>query len=279
MGTRVKPARRRAAGPWLLSLFVAVVALAMAAPLAWMLLGSVRTDTEIIAAPFAWPAVWHWEQWRTAWVEGNLGQYGWNSLAVTALTVAGVVLLGAAAAYPLARSEIATPRVLGLYLLGLIVPSQAAVVPMFLVLRALRLLDTWWALVLPYVAWNLPFAVLVYYGFFRSQSREAEEAARLDGCSVLALFARVALPLAAPATGVVAVITALGSWNEFLFALLFVHSDSAKTLPLGLLAFNSAHLSDYGLTFAALSVMSLPLLLLYAAVQRTLIEGSAAVAG
>lgn len=278
MGARVhRLSSKTALRGWLVA-SIALVALAMAAPLAWMLLGSVRTDAEILAAPFAWPERWHWDQWGRAWTEGNLGQYGWNSLAITLLTVAGVVLLGAAAAYPLARSEAASPRLLGGYLLGLIVPSQAAVVPMFLVLRALHLLDTWWALVLPYVAWNLPFAVLVYYGFFRSQSLEPEEAARLDGCGVLALFTRVALPLAAPATGVVAVITALASWNEFLFALLFVHSDSAKTLPLGLLAFNSAHLSDYGLTFAALTIMSLPLLLLYAAAQRTLIEGSSVLA-
>lgn len=279
MALNAEPRRRITAGQFLLLALVAAVAVAMAAPLVWMLLGSVRTDGEIIAAPFAWPAVWHWDQWQRAWSEGNLGQYGWNSLGITLLTVAGVVLFGAGAAYPLARSEAASPRLLGFYLLGLIVPSQAAVVPMFLLLRTLHLLDTWWALVLPYVAWNLPFAVLVYYGFFRSQSREPEEAARMDGCGVLTLFTRVALPLAAPATGVVSVITALGSWNEFLFALLFVHSDSAKTLPLGLLAFSSAHLSDYGLTFAALSLMSLPLLLLYTAVQRTLIEGSAAVTG
>ena len=85
--------------------------------------------------------------------------------------------------------------------------------------------------------------------------------------------------LARPAVGVVAVITALGTWNEFLFALLFVHSDAAKTLPLGLLAFSGSHSTDYGLTFAALSIMSLPLLLGYAFVQRTLIEGSAATLG
>jgi len=278
MGVRARHKGRSTLGKAVLVFTIAGVALAMAAPLVWMLLGSVRTDSEIITAPFAWPAVWHWDQWQRAWNDGNLGQYGWNSLAVTLLTVAGVVLFGAGAAYPLARCELATPRLLAVYLLGLIVPSQAAVVPMFLLLRTLHLLDTWWALVLPYIAWNLPFAVLVYYGFFRSQSREPEEAARLDGCEVLTLFTRVALPLAAPATGVVAVITALGTWNEFLFALLFVHSDSAKTLPLGLLAFSSAHMSDYGLTFAALALMSLPLLLLYVLVQRTLIEGSAAVA-
>jgi raffinose/stachyose/melibiose transport system permease protein len=278
MGEQIRRRGRSPAGQLALLTMIAAVAVAMAAPLVWMLLGSVRTDAEIIAAPFAWPGVWHWDQWQRAWNEGNLGQYGWNSLAVTLLTVAGVVLFGAGAAYPLARSQAATPRLLGFYLLGLIVPSQAAVVPMFLLLRTIHLLDTWWALVLPYVAWNLPFAVLVYYGFFRSQSREPEEAARMDGCGILALFVRIALPLAAPATGVVAVITALGTWNEFLFALLFVHSDSAKTLPLGLLAFSSAHMSDYGLTFAALALMSLPLLLLYALVQRTLIEGSAAVA-
>lgn len=253
----------------------AVVALLMSAPLAWMLLCSVRTDTEILRSPFGWPAVWRWDQWSRAWTEGNLAQYGWNSLAITLLTVAGVIVLGAAAAYALARGGRNQSRLLGLYLLGLIVPSQAAIVPLFLLLRVLHLLDTWWALVLPYMAWNLPLAVFVYYSFFRAQTLEPEEAARLDGCGPLTVFWRVALPVAGPATGVVAVITALSSWNEFLFALLFVHSDGAKTLPLGLMAFSSAHTTDYGLTFAALSLMSLPLLLLYAFVQRTLIEGSA----
>jgi raffinose/stachyose/melibiose transport system permease protein len=165
------------------------------------------------------------------------------------------------------------------YLPGLIVPAQAAAVPTLLLLRGLGLLDTWWALVLPYTAWSLPLAVYVFYGFFRSQSTEPEDAALLDGCGPALLFRRIALPLARPAVGVVAVITALGTWNEFLFALLFVHSDGAKTLPLALQAFSSAHTTDHGLSFAALAIISLPLLVAYAFVQRTVIEGSAGVIG
>ncbi len=263
----------------LLLALVAAVSLAMVAPLVWMLLGSVRRDAEILAAPFGWPREWRWEQWAEAWREGNLGRYGWNSLVVTALSVTGTVLLGSAAAYSLARRSGGPPRALLLYLLGLVVPAQAAVVPTFLLLRTLRLLDTWWALVLPYIAWNLPLAVFVFYGFFRSQSAEPEEAARLDGCDPVRLFRSVALPLARPAVGVVAVVTALATWNEFLFALLFVSSEGVKTLPLGLLAFSSAHSTDHGLTFAALSLISLPLLVAYVFVQRTLIEGSAAAVG
>jgi raffinose/stachyose/melibiose transport system permease protein len=258
---------------------VALVSLGMVAPLAWMLLGSVRREGEILARPFGWPQGWHWEQWATAWREGNLGRYGWNSIGITLLSLAGTVLLGAAAAYALARRPGGASGPLLLYLLGLVVPAQAAVVPLFLLLRTLRLLDTWWALVLPYTAWNLPLAVFVFAGFFRAQSTEPEDAARLDGCDPLRLFTRVALPLAAPAAGVVAVITALSTWNEFLFALLFVSSDAAKTLPLGLLNFSSAHSTDHGLTFAALAMISLPLLLAYLFVQRTLIEGSAGALG
>jgi raffinose/stachyose/melibiose transport system permease protein len=194
---------------------------------------------------------------------------------VTTLTVALTVLLGASAAFAAVRGGEAHARLLPLYLVGLVVPAQAAVVPLFLLLRTLRLLDTWSALVLPYVAWNLPVAVFMFYGFFRSQPVEPEEAARLDGCGPGKVFWSVALPLASPAVGVVSVVTALSTWNEFLFALLFVSSEDVKTLPLGLLAFSTAHTTDYGLTFAALALMSLPLLVAYAFVQRTLIEGSA----
>jgi ABC-type glycerol-3-phosphate transport system permease component len=278
MGARVHRPRFDA-GRLALLAGVSGTALLMSLPLVWMLLGSLRTDTEILRAPFAWPERWRWDQWQRAWTEGNLAQYGWNSLWITTAAVVLVVALGAGAAYGLARGRTPRPRLLGFYLLGMIVPAQAAVVPTFLLLRTLHLLDTGWALVLPYAAWNLPFAVLVYYGFFRSQSREPEEAGRLDGCGPALLFWKVAFPLAAPATGVVVVSTALSTWNEFLFALLFVHSDSAKTLPLGLLAFTSAHTTDYGLTFAALALISAPLLLLFVFIQRTLIEGTAAVTG
>ena len=251
----------------------------MAAPLVWMLLGSVRSDSEILTSPFSLPQTWRWDQWGRAWTEGNLGLYGWNSLRITTLTVLGVVVLGAMAAYGLARNGTRGDRGLLWYLPGLVAPAQAAVVPTFLLLRVLRLLDTEWALTLPYIAWNLPLAVYVFYGFFRTQSSEPEEAARLDGCGPLAVFWRIAFPLARPAAGVVAILTVLAAWNEFLFALLFVHGDHAKVLPLALLAFSSAHTTDYGLTFAALSLMSLPLLVAYAFVQKTLIEGSAAVTG
>ncbi len=269
-------ARRLPPGQLLLLLAVALVSLAMAAPLVWMLLGSVRTNEELLRAPFDWPAEPHWRQWAQAWEAGRLDRAAWNSMAVTVLSVSATVLLGAAAAFPPARSNRGGP-ILGLYLIGLIVPAQAAAVPTFLLLRSLRLLDTWWALILPYTAWGLPLAVFLFYGFFRSQSREPEEAALLDGCSMVRVFWCVTFPIARPAAGVVALLTALGTWNEFLFALLFIHSDEVKTVPPALLAFSSAHTTDYGLTLAALCIVSLPLLAAYLFMQRALIQGSAEV--
>jgi raffinose/stachyose/melibiose transport system permease protein len=256
---------------------VALLSLAMALPLAWMLLGSLRTNAEILAAPFGLPAKWQWSQWARAWTEGGLAQAGLNSVLVTSATVLLTIFLGAAAAYPLARGR--GPRIGPLYLLGLVVPAQAAVVPTFILLRTLHMLDTAWALILPGTAWSLPLAVYLFVGFFRGQPRDAEEAAVLDGCDGPALFWRIALPIARPAAGVVAVITALGTWNDFLFPLLFVHSESARTLPLAMLNFSSQHTTDYGLTFAGLTMMSLPLLIAYAFVQRTMIDASAGVIG
>ncbi len=261
----------------LLLIPVGLVSAAMALPLIWMLLGSVRSNAEILAAPFGLPAQWRWDQWGEAWAEGGLGRAGLNSLVVTVSTVWLTVVLGAAAAYPLARG--AGPRLAPIYLLGLVVPAQAAVVPTFILLRMLHLLDTWWALILPGAAWSLPLSVYVFLGFFRGQPRDAEEAAMLDGCAGFQMFWRVALPIARPAAGVVAIITALGTWNDFLFPLLFVHGEDARTLPLAMLAFSSAHTTDYGLTFAGLAMMSLPLLIAYAFVQRSMIDASAGVLG
>jgi len=278
LGRHIRLMTRRFTRLFLLAA-IAAISIAMVAPLVWMLLGSVRTDDEILARPFGWPQSWRFGQWGEAWKEGNLGKHGWNSLGITTITVLATCLMGAAAAFSLARSGRATPTAMMLYLLGLVVPSQGAVVPIFLLLRTLHLLDTWWALILPYTAWALPLAVFVFYGFFRAQPPEPEDAARLDGCDPLRLFTHIALPAAMPAVGVVALITALGSWNEFLFALLFVRNDDSKTLPLGLLAFSTAHATNYGLTFAALAIISLPLLIGYVFVQRTLIEGSAASLG
>lgn len=261
--------------PGRVALFIgtAGISVLMALPLLWMLLCSLRSDSEILGAPFGLPEKWRWGQWAAAWTEGKLGIYAVNSVGITGLTLIGTLAFGAAAGYGLARSGRGV-RGLLIYLPGLVIPSQAAAVPTFLVLRTLGLLDTWWALVLPYTAWSLPLAVYVFYGFFSSQAVDAEEAARLDGCSILQLFWRIALPIGRPAAGVVAVITALGTWNEFLFALLFVHGDHAKTLPLALQAFSTAHTTDYGITFAALAIMSLPLLIGYAFVQRSVIDSS-----
>src|SRR5262249_32841407 len=183
----------------LLLVTVALVSLGMVAPLAWMLLGSVRREGEILARPFGWPQGWHWEQWATAWRGGNLGRYGWNSLGITLLSLAGTVLLGAAAAYALARRPGGASGPLLLYLLGLVVPAQAAVVPLFLLLRTLRLLDTWWALVLPYTAWNLPLAGFVFYGFFPAAASGPAGARRVGGCGPPRPLLRAGLPASAAA--------------------------------------------------------------------------------
>jgi raffinose/stachyose/melibiose transport system permease protein len=260
-----------------LTVAVACASLLMALPLAWMLLGSLRGSGEILAAPFALPERWRWDQWAEAWTTGGLGRAAINSLGITASVVALTVLLGAAAAYPLSRGL--GGRLAPLYLVGLVVPAQAVVAPTFILLRSLHLLDTWWALILPGTAWSLPLAVFVFLGFFRAQPRDAEEAAMLDGCTGAALFRRIAFPIARPAVGVVALVTGLASWNDFLFPLLFVHGEHARTLPLALLAFTTAHTTDYGLTFAGLAMTSLPLLVAYAFIQRRLVDASAGVLG
>lgn len=249
-------------------------------PMIWVVYSSFKEDSAILNSPLALPA---WaevdgESYDRAWREARLGEYFLNSAVVTSASVGLILLLGSMAAYALSRFHHPLGQVAyTLFLAGLMIPAQLAMVPLFFELRALGLLDSRLGLVLVYTANGLPFAVFILAGFFRGIPRTLYEAAVVDGCSEATAFWRVMLPLARPGLVTVAIFQFIGIWKEYFFAFMLVGggSGAAKTLPLGLanLAITAQYQSNYGLLFSGIVVVTVPILLIYVLLQGQLVRG------
>lgn len=250
-------------------------------PMVWVAYSSLKSDREIFTNAFALPAAdgLHPENYARARHGARFGEYFLNSALVTTASVALITLLGAMAAYALARFAHPLGRAaFWLFLAGLMIPAQLAAIPLFFELRGLGLLNSRTGLVLAYTANGLPFAVFVLAGFFRSIPRALHEAAVMDGCTEAGAFWRVMLPLARPGLVTVAIFQFIGVWKEYFFAFMLVGGDPAggtRTLPLGLanLAITAQYRSDHGSLFAGIVLVTLPILAIYVLLQKHLVKG------
>jgi ABC-type glycerol-3-phosphate transport system permease component len=253
-------------------------------PMAWVAWSSLKPDEAIFRNAFALPSPGSLDvgNYTRAWRVARLGDYFFNSVLVTGVSVALIVALGSMAAYALACFRHPAGRAAyGLFLAGLMIPAQLAIVPLFFELRAADLLNSRLGLILVYTANGLPFAVFILTGFFRSLPRSLYEAAVIDGCGEFTAFRRVLLPLAKPGLITVAIFQFIGVWKEYFYAFMLVGSDPAgraRTLPLGLanLSVTAQFRSDYGMLFAGLVIVTVPILVVYVALQRRIVQGVAA---
>jgi len=265
----------------LLVVALAAYALWVVFPMIWVAYSSLKADDTIFRDTFALPPAGdlRWDNYARAWGEARFGDYFLNSVVVTAVSVTLIVYLGALAAYALSRFRVrGGPVVFWLFLAGLMIPAQLAMVPLFFELRALGLLNSRMGLILVYTANGLPFAIFILAGFFRSLPRTLYEAAIIDGCGEFDAFRRVMLPLARPGLVTVAIFQFIGVWKEYFFAFMLIGGDidgAARTLPLGLanLAITAQYRSDYGMLFAGLVLVTLPILLVYVFLQKHLVKG------
>jgi ABC-type glycerol-3-phosphate transport system permease component len=250
-------------------------------PMAWVAYSSLKTDEAIFREAFALPPFddLQTDNYARAWNEAKFGDYFFNSVVVTLSSVTLIVLLGAMAAYALARFYHPLGKgVFWLFLAGLMIPVQLSIVPLFFELKALGLLNSRLGLILVYTANGLPFAIFILAGFFKSLPRSLYEAAVVDGCSEASAFWRVMLPLARPGLVTVAIFQFIGVWKEYFFAFMFTSGDagaSVRTLPLGLanLSITSQYRSDYGMLFAGLVIVTIPILIVFIALQKQLVKG------
>lgn len=211
-----------------------------------------------------------------AWVQGNLGNALGNSAVVTISSVALLIVFSSLAAYPLARITATWSKVaFATFMLGLLLPFQLALIPLYSTMRDLQLLGTVWALVLFYVGLQMPFSIFLYTSFLRALPIEYEEAAALDGAGAFGTFARVVFPLLRPITGTVAILNVITVWNDFLTPLLYLSGSGQQTVPVALFAFVGQYVSQWNLVFAGLIISIFPILLAYFLLQKTVIQGFA----
>jgi len=260
-------------GPLLQVVLLANAALVLA-PMLIMGLSAFKSTREIFQNPFGWPSVWRIENFTRVWVEARFALYFRNSVVVTVAAIVIILALGAMAGYALGRFRFSGNDLLYLYFLsGLMLPIRLGIIPLFILMRDLHLLDTLWSLILIYAASGLPSAVFILTGFFRTLPSDLDSAARIDGAGEWLIFRRVMLPLVRPALVIAAIYNLIPIWNDFFFPLVFIQSDRLKTLPLGMTTFFGQYYTDWALLFAGLTLAAVPVILLYVMLSQHFIRG------
>ncbi len=216
------------------------------------------------------------DNFSQAWDQGQLGGALANSALVTVVSVVIVLAVSSLAAYPLARVAARWSRgTFLLIMLGLLLPFQLAALPLYQTMRDLGLLGTPWALVLFYSGLQVPFTVFLYVGFLRALPRDFEDAALIDGCTPLQSFRYVVFPMLKPVTVTALVLNAVFVWNDFFTPLLYLSGSAQQTMPVAIAGFVGQYVSDWNLIFAALVISIVPILVVYFALQRSIINGFA----
>ncbi|UGQ24555.1 carbohydrate ABC transporter permease (plasmid) [Brucella anthropi] len=244
-------------------------------PLVWMALNGFKTNSEIFGEPFALPTGFTLDNYISAWNQG-IRNYIATSIIVTLVSAVCTVLVSAWTAYGLTRSKLpGKPFFVGLVLGGLMLSPTVAVIPLVRIMQKLGLYNTYWALIILYTAFRIPFTTFLIRAYMLGLPRDLDEAAVMDGASEGQIFWRVTLPLCKPILVSCAILHVLFAWNEYLFAMIFTSGADVQTLPVGLTSIMAKHGTNYAVVFAAMTLSALPILIVFFAAQRFFIRGLA----
>ena len=272
---KTKAPKRKLYGPGEVVWFVILIFLAVLIlyPMFWILMSSFKDYKSIYGDVWGLPEVWHFENYLTAWSKG-ISQYFTNSIIVTVGTIMGVTLIASFAAFGICQLAGRWGNILFVFCLGgLLLSPQVCLLPLFMLLKTLKLKNTLWAMLLPYIAFRLPVSIMMIRSFFVGISRELEEAATIDGASLLQIYRHIYLPLSKPILSTVVIMTAYYGWNEFLFATIFVDSSKLRTIPVGLMVFRDGLMTDWGVVMAGMVIACRPIMALVLMMQKNFIRG------
>ncbi|MFB6711654.1 MULTISPECIES: carbohydrate ABC transporter permease [unclassified Streptomyces] len=268
--------RRPHYGRYVLELVMIAVAVVFLFPVYALITLAMKDPRQISDSPLSLPSPPTFANFGHAWSSASLGPALLNSTIITVASLLLLVVLGSTGAYCLARRA----RGLGygvyiLFLLGIVLPFQLGMIPLYELVDDLGWLGTYQGMVFFYTGIQLPFTVFLYTGFIRALPQDYAQAALIDGCNHRQAFTRIVFPLLRPITGTVIILNAVFVWNDFFTPLLYLGGSGKETVPVGVFAFVGQYVSDYGLVFAGLVLAALPILVVFVLLQRYVIKGFA----
>jgi len=242
-------------------------------PIIWLVINSFKSNVELFTNSMGLPKTLRWANYERAWRFG-IARYMVNSVVVTAATTFLVALLSTMAAYALSRFRFRGQGVL-LYIVlgGLMLAPEVSLIPLFRILVVLRIYNTYFAMILPIMAFGIPFTTFLIRAYMLGLPKDFEEAAVIDGANALGIFRHVIVPLSRPIIASAALLQAMHVWNEFMFSLTFIESDRLKTLPIGIMAFSSTLDTNWPVVIAGLVMTAVPMIVLFLLTQRAFIRG------
>lgn len=267
---------KKKTSPWtvLIYVFFCIMSVIYIAPIAWVVISSLKTRKELIKAPFALPEVLQWENYSFAWTAGKLGVAMRNSVIVCVLTLLLTMIIGSMAAFAIGKMQWKLANASMTYILiGMMIPIHCVIIPLFVRFARIGLSDSLIGVIIPYVTFSLPVTIFIMTGFFRSIPNELFESACIDGCTIYKMFFSIALPLSRTGLFVTGLMTFVANWNELLMAMVFISDDMKKTLPVSLSKFVGPYQTNYAQMFAAIVIAIIPTIIVYCIFSNQIVDG------
>ena len=243
-------------------------------PVFFLFNSALRETNSFASNPFSLARDPYWENFSQVWSDGVFATYLKNSLIVTGGSLVVILVCALGAGFILGRYQFKGSTIIfGFILTGMLIPAKLAILPLFIQLKWMNLIDSHIGLILVYASGALPAAVFIMSGFFRSRPSDIDSAARIDGASEFQLLTRVLVPLVRPGMAIVAIYSAIPIWNDFFLPLVFLQSPENKTIMQGLTVFFGQYASQWGVLFAGLTLAALPLIVLYLILSEQFIKG------
>lgn len=246
-------------------------------PMVWLILSSFKSNEELFANTWGLPSALEITNYVTAIVQGKIGRYFINSVITSIASVVICVVLASMVSYAITRMQWKLSKmVLRLFLLGMMIPMYATIIPLFSIFNKLDLLNTYISVIIPHVVFGFPMAIFILAGFMEGIPRELEEAAVMDGANIYQIFGKIIAPITKPSIVTVAVITFVDAWNDLLIPQIFLTSSEKMTLPVGLTEFEGLHTTNYVASIAAVVITVIPSIVVYGILHKNIMEGMVA---
>lgn len=260
----------------ILLVFLCAYTLTVIYPLLWMIVSGFKTNKEIFTNTWALPQSWSLSNYIDAWNVG-VGTYFKNSVIVTVIAVVLTIFFSALIAFVLARFDFRFKTLLFVAVLGgMMLSPEVSLISLYKLLQSLGLYNTYWALILPYTAFRIPFSTFLMWAYFKELPIEIEESAYMDGCTTFQLFYKMIVPMSKPIVATTALLAAMNFWNEFMFGLVFIESSNLKTIPLGLMNLRGTLTTNWAVMLAGLTISALPMIIVFLVFQKQLVRGMTA---